>query len=80
MMTEYRPVACSFHDQLEHLAMRRVRCRIQVRENGVDRVIEARIKDIRTTKGAEYLVLDGEAGLVRLDHILEIGAADDQPL
>jgi len=78
-MNEYVPVACSFHDRLEHLAMRRTTCRIRYREDGSERVVEGRIKDIVTTGSAEFLVLAEDAGRIRLDYILDIGPADVQP-
>lgn len=71
-MSDYVSIACSFHDRLEHLAMRRRHCRIRYQENGHEALIEGRIQDILTTGGAEYLVLANGEGRIRLDRILEI--------
>ena len=70
-MDAYVPVACSFHDELEHLAMRRTRCRFRLAgDDAVD--TEGVIADIITAGGAEYVVLEGSDRRIRLDHIAAI--------
>lgn len=70
-MDAYIPVACSFHDELEHLALRRTRCRFRLAAgDAVD--AEGVIADIVTAGKAEYVVLEGSGRRIRLDHIAEI--------
>jgi len=70
-MDAYIPVACSFHDELEHLAMRRTPCRFRLaNDDAVD--AEGVIADIITSGGAEYVVLEGSGRRIRLDHIKAI--------
>ena len=72
MSTDYSPVRCEFHDVLEALAATRRVARIQFRSvHG--KVIErtARIQDVFSRSGAEYLVIHG-AETIRLDQIVDI--------
>lgn len=71
-MTDYVPVACSFHDQLEHLAMRRTRCRFHYRSGDGQASVEGKVADIVTADGAEYLVLADGGARIRLDAINRI--------
>lgn len=75
-MNDYTPVACSFHDQLEHLAIRRTNCRIFYRQNGEELTIEGRISDILVSDGAEYAILEPCGDRIRLDRILTIQPVD----
>lgn len=77
-MSDYVPVACSFHDRLEHLAMRRIPCRIRYLAEGRELFRDGLIRDIMTASGAEYLVLEGDAERIRLDRIVGIEPAPVQ--
>lgn len=70
-MDAYIPVACSFHDELEHVAMRGTRCRFRLAgDDSVD--AEGVIADIVTDGGAEFIVLKSSGRRIRLDHIAAI--------
>jgi len=74
-MTDYRPIACSFHDRLESFAVLRVPCRIVYTdaEGGEHQVID-RIADVLVRHGAEYLVL-AEGSEIRLDRLESVERA-----
>ena len=71
-MTDYVPVACGFHDRLEHLALGRKICRVTFVEAGREQIAEGQIADIVTTQGAEFIVLTGSGDRIRLDRIRDI--------
>ena len=77
-MNDYIPVACSFHDRLKHLAISRQPCRIRYVVEGRESSLEGRIRDIITAASAEYLFMDDDSAPIRLDHIVEITAAEAQ--
>lgn len=77
-MNDYIPVACGFHDRLEHLAMSRRHCRVRYVTEGRESSREGRIRDIITAAGAEYLIMDDDSAPIRLDHIVEIASAEAQ--
>lgn len=63
----YQPVNCEFHDVLESAAVLRKEVSIvTVGVDGVETTRKARIKDVFSKEGAEYVTLDtGET--IRLD-------------
>ena len=71
----YRPISCDFHDILEATATRRARARIVfLDEDGGRRTIDARIVDLGTGVGGEYMTLQtGE--VLRLDRIVSVDDA-----
>ena len=71
-MPDYVPVSCAFHDRLEHLAMRRARCRVLFGGHAEETCVEDVVTDIVTADGAEFLILGATGGRVRLDTILDI--------
>ena len=73
--SDYRPIDCGVHDRLEDLAVRGIRCLIQVRtsEHGVE-LHEGTITDVLARAGAEYLVLDSGVE-IRLDKIVDFQEA-----
>jgi Rho-binding antiterminator len=71
-MPDYVPVACSFHDRLEHLALGGKVCTVTFVEAGREQVAEGRIADIITSRGAEFIVLAGSGDRIRLDRIRDI--------
>lgn len=76
MNENYRPVACSLHDELEALATLRRECRIAFRgENENAETVTDVIADIFTRAREEFLRLRHGA-IIRLDRIISI---DDKP-
>lgn len=76
-MSDYIPVSCDLHDQLESLATLRHPCRLayQHPEQGLTEV-QGRIVDVYAANRADYLRLqDGTE--IRLDWIQAI---DDRPI
>jgi Rho-binding antiterminator len=72
MPTDYTPISCTLHDQLEALAMHRRRCRIVYRdEGGSERTTHDRPVDIAVSGGEEFLVLGG-GERIRLDRLVSI--------
>lgn len=68
-MSDYQPIDCAVHDELESLATLRQTARIAYRGEGGDlRELEDRIEDIYARDGAEYLrTASGEE--IRLDRL-----------
>ena len=65
-MSDYTPISCDIHSELELLAMRRTRISFVLTDG--NEKIQGIISDFKVEKGAEYLVLDnGES--IRLDRI-----------
>lgn len=72
-MTDYRPIACSLHDELEALATLRHRVVIRYRRaDGTSAEVTGRIADITVRGGAEYVQLAGGEE-IRLDHLERAG-------
>lgn len=70
----YRPIACSLHDRLEDLAVRRVRERFLIREaDGSVREATERVVDLFAREGAEFVRFSG-GEVVRLDRLVAVGA------
>ena len=70
--TDYTPIDCGFHDQLEAFATLRVECVIRIREDdGKVRDVTSRIVDVYARKGEEFAELEsGET--VRLDRLVTV--------
>lgn len=69
--TDYRPIACDLHSQLELWAMHREPVRLE----DADGVHELCLVDVITHAGAEYLVTQDDRGQhrrIRLDHLRRI--------
>ena len=68
----YRPIDCTFHDELELRAVRRVRCELVYRDAaGAEQLRYGRIVDLSTRDGEEYLRLDDGTD-VRLDRVIRV--------
>ena len=76
MTNDYVPIACDAHSVLELLALRRRPVEIAYRAVDGDRAsVQARVVDLRTRDGAEYLEIEtssGSAESIRLDRIVAI--------
>lgn len=71
MSERYRPIDCSLHDEFELRALRRTRCVLAYRdETGRAQCRDARIVDVVTRHGVEFLCLEDGAE-IRLDRITE---------
>jgi Rho-binding antiterminator len=67
----YRSIACSLYDELEALATKRERCRIEFLADGAPELAEGRISDLFAKDGAEYLKLDS-GRVIRLDRLVGV--------
>lgn len=69
--TDYRPVSCDLHSQLELLAMHRADIRLDGERAGVGVTdLPCQVLDVQTRDGAEYLQVRTAAG-ERLDWRLD---------
>lgn len=82
--TDYRPIGCDLHSELELLALRRTRVVAHANDPVAGPVRwSGEVCDVRTRDGAEYLVLLNVAGEhrdVRLDRLSALFAPDGAPL
>ena len=70
--SDYTPLSCSLHDELEALAVRRERVRIRFRDSeGTEREVHGSIVDVWSEGGAEHLRCD-DGTTIRLDRLVEI--------
>ena len=72
-MTDYQPLNCDLHDQLEIAAMRAKPVQLQWREHdGTTQEATGVIRDIEVGKGEEFLLFEvnGERLWIRLDLLL----------
>lgn len=70
MSTDYIPISCSFYDELEAAAVKKISVPIIYLENNQKKKIEAKVVDFRTFLKEEFVILD--SGLeIRLDRIVE---------
>lgn len=76
--TDYVPIACAQHEQLEHAVLRRQKLRIEMADAAGGRLERVVLPtDVVTRDGDEWLnyrAEDGE-GVVRLDRILAFSPA-----
>lgn len=72
MKEKYRPISCSYYDELEARATRRTICTIRyLNEAGAATEVRGRIIDFFIQKKVEFLRLD--TGLtIRLDRLLSV--------
>ena len=71
-MTDYQPLNCDLHDELEIAAMRGKPVQLQWKESdGAQRKALAVIRDIEVRGGEEFLLfdVDGESLRIRLDQL-----------
>ena len=69
--TPYQPLSCSFHDRLEHWAIRRVPVDFIWVEGDDERIATARIVDVFASDGADHLRLDSGT-TIRLDRLISV--------
>lgn len=69
--TAYTPISCSFHDHLEHWAVRRTTVEVVWTQDGEEQRATTRIVDVYAQAGADYLKL--EIGtVIRLDRLVSV--------
>lgn len=71
-MTDYQPLNCDLHDELEIAAMRGKPVQLQWKESdGAQHKALAVIRDIEVRNGEEFLLfdVDGESLRIRLDQL-----------
>jgi Rho-binding antiterminator len=72
--TNYQPVSCDTHDQLEAAALRQAPVELEFDLEGVTQRERGTIIDVFTSEGAEFVRFLTDAGPVeiRLDHIISM--------
>ncbi len=70
----YQPVSCAFYSRLELFALGKKLVQIVYRDGDAVKVLENRIKTIRTIAKAEYLVTM-EDKMIRLDDLISVQSA-----
>ncbi|WP_018869013.1 MULTISPECIES: hypothetical protein [unclassified Thioalkalivibrio] len=74
MAADYVPIPCARYSELELCIMHGEALRIRWRHRGLDEVARVWPLDLRTRRGAEYLILrdaEGRRQWRRLDRLLE---------
>jgi Rho-binding antiterminator len=76
-MSDYKPVSCDYHDQLEEAAMHRKRVELEFDLEGVTQRETGTIADVFTSHGAEFVKFESATGPVdiRIDHIISMRGA-----
>ncbi len=76
MNDKYQAVACHFYDELEALAVKKIKSEITYKENNIQEVIEDFIVDFKTANKEEFMILS--SGLkIRLDKVIKVN--DKEP-
>lgn len=71
MESNYKPISCNFHDELEALCVLKKKCEIIYSAMEADKSITGLIKNIITRKEGEFIEMDcGET--IRLDKIVSV--------
>lgn len=71
-MTDYVPIRCDFHEELQVRAMRRCRCTIAHRsESGQEVCVRDLIQDVYARNGEEFVRL-GNGDEIRLDRLIRV--------
>lgn len=77
MSTDYLPIACTFYDELEAAAVKKIVSAIVYKENNETINIESRVIDFKTLNKEEFMIL--ENGLsIRLDKIISFNGIKSQ--
>jgi len=71
-MSDYTPIDCSFHDLLEDIAVRKKEVEITYREGSEEKSLTTRITDIQVAGDEEFLILEEDSVMVRLDHLIMV--------
>lgn len=72
-MNSYSPINCSFYDLIEHYAVLRKVIDIEFLDpEGGNRLLHTRILDTRHGEDGEYVLLEAEKILVRMDQLIAL--------
>ncbi|GGD46190.1 hypothetical protein GCM10012288_20580 [Malaciobacter pacificus] len=75
MDNKYKPIACQFYDELESLAVKKVKSKIVYSEDNIQKEIEDFIVDFKTLNKEEFMILQN--GLqIRLDKVLSVNGKE----
>ena len=68
----YKPISCSFHDELEAIAVKQKHVEINFLDpNEMQQTVKSQIKDLISKNGIEFMLLKDNT-LVRLDWIISV--------
>ncbi len=70
-MKTYIPISCSFYDQLEDIAVRKIKSKIIYLEDNSKKIVEDYIVDFKNINKEEFLVLSS-GDKIRLDMLIEV--------
>ena len=70
-MTDYTPIACGFHDRLEHAAVLRQPVEIAWRDGLAERRAQTTVEDVFAKEGADWVRL-GTGETLRADRLVSL--------
>jgi Rho-binding antiterminator len=73
---EYVPIACGFHDRLEHHAVRGAAVEVVWTDGGTERAATTRLADVFAADGADWVRL-ASGDVIRADRLVSV---DGTPL
>lgn len=69
MSNDYVPISCSFYDEFEAAAVKRINCEIIYKDEEMEKSTIAKVIDFKTKNKEEFMILD--RGIqIRLDKII----------
>lgn len=77
-MSDYQPVSCDYHDELEAAAVSQREVELEFDQQGVRQRERGKIKDVFTNDGAEFVKFEADNGSLelRLDQIISFRAME----
>ena len=69
MSNDYIPIPCTFYDELEAAAVKKVDCEIIYIDKYIEKTIKAKIIDFKTKNKEEFMILSNNQ-IIRLDKIV----------
>jgi Rho-binding antiterminator len=77
-MSDYEPVSCDYHDELEAAAVSQKEVELEFDAQGVRQRERGKIKDVYSESGAEFVTFEADNGSldVRLDQIISFRAIE----
>ncbi len=77
MDEKYKPISCYFYDELEALAVKKVKTKILYQNGHTQNELEDFIVDFRTLNKEEFMILDNGIE-IRLDKIIKVNGKKPQ--
>lgn len=77
-MSDYTPIACGFHDRLEHWAIRRETVEVVWRAPEAEHSAQTTVDDVFARDGADWVRL-GTGETVRADALISVGGVPLAP-